>query len=128
MDNSKIYFTTKRKKNWEYDFRNSEMYSIEVDGSNLKQLTNRRGPDYGGVFSPDGRKIAYLGYNDKVQTYQVNRLYLMNADGSNKKGIVTNLDRNISSLVWSPDGKGLYYKYDNPVSYTHLTLPTNREV
>ena len=112
-DSKKLIFSSNYTENWEYDFRNSEMYSIKVDGSNLKQLTNRRGPDYGGVFSPDGRKIAYLGYNDKVQTYQVNRLYLMNADGSNKKEIVTNLDRNISSLIWSPDGKGLYYKYDN---------------
>ena len=112
-DSKKLIFSSNYTENWEYDFRNSEMYSIKVDGSNLKQLTTRRGPDYGGVFSPDGRKIAYLGYNDKVQTYQVNRLYLMNADGSNKKEIVTNLDRNISSLVWSPDGKGLYYKYDN---------------
>ena len=112
-DSKILIFSSNYTENWEYDFRNSEMYSIKVDGSNLKQLTNRRGPDYGGVFSPDGRKIAYLGYNDKVQTYQVNRLYLMNADGSNKKEIVTNLDRNISSLIWSPDGKGLYYKYDN---------------
>ena len=112
-DSKILIFSSNYTENWEYDFRNSEMYSIKVDGSNLKQLTTRRGPDYGGVFSPDGRKIAYLGYNDKVQTYQVNRLYLMNADGSNKKEIVTNLDRNISSLIWSPDGKGLYYKYDN---------------
>ena len=112
-DSKILIFSSNYTENWEYDFRNSEMYSIKVDGSNLKQLTNRRGPDYGGVFSPDGRKIAYLGYNDKVQTYQVNRLYLMNADGSNKKEIATNLDRNISSLIWSPDGKGLYYKYDN---------------
>ena len=26
------------------------------------------------------------------------------------------------------DGKHLYVSYDESVSYTHLTLPTNREV
>ena len=131
-DSKILIFSSNYTENWEYDFRNSEMYSIKVDGSNLKQLTNRRGPDYGGVFSPDGRKIAYLGYNDKVQTYQVNRLYLMNADGSNKKEIVTNLDRNISSLIWSPDGKGLYYKYDNhgngKIGYAVLSGKTKKIV
>ena len=112
-DSKAMIFSSNYSKNWEYDFRNSEMYYIKTDGSNLKQLTNRKGPDQNGVFSPDGNKIAYLGYNDKVQTYQVNNLYLMNSDGSGKKVIKTSLDRKISSLSWSADGKGLYYKYDN---------------
>ena len=112
-DSKAMIFSSNYSKNWEYDFRNSEMYYIKIDGSNFKQLTNRKGPDHSGVFSPDGKKIAYLGYNDKVQTYQVNNLYLMNSDGSGKKVIKTSLDRKISSLSWSADGKGLYYKYDN---------------
>ena len=112
-DSEKIIFSSNYTENWEYDFRNSEMYSIKINGSSLTQLTNRKGPDYGGVFSPDGKKIAYLGFTDKVQTYQINKLYLMNADGSAKKEIKTALDRNMSSLKWASDGKGLYFKYDN---------------
>ena len=112
-DSKKIIFSSNYTENWEYDFRNSEMYSIKINGSSLTQLTNRKGPDYGGVFSPDGKKIAYLGFTDKVQTYQINKLYLMNADGSAKKEIKTTLDRNMSSLKWASDGKGLYFKYDN---------------
>ena len=113
IDSKKIIFSSNYTENWEYDFRNSEMYSIKINGSSLTQLTNRKGPDYGGVFSPDGKKIAYLGFTDKVQTYQINKLYLMNADGSAKKEIKTTLDRNMSSLKWASDGKGLYFKYDN---------------
>ena len=112
-DSEKIIFSSNYTENWEYDFRNSEMYSIKINGSSLTQLTKRKGPDYGGVFSPDGKKIAYLGFTDKVQTYQINKLYLMNADGSAKKEIKTTLDRNMSSLKWASDGKGLYFKYDN---------------
>ena len=33
--------------------------------------------------SPDGRTIAYTGYDDQVQTYQVTKLYVMNANGLN---------------------------------------------
>ena len=50
-----------------------------------------------------GKKIAYLGYDDKVQTYQVSKLYVMNIDGSNKTEIKTTLDRDISNLNWSED-------------------------
>ena len=54
----------------------------------------------------------------------------MNADCSNKKEIVTNLDRNISSLKWLSDGKGLYYKYDNhgngKIGYVALSGKTKK--
>ena len=129
-DSKKMIFSSNYTENWEYDFRNSEIYSIEINGSNLAQLTKRRGPDYGAVFSPDGKKIAYLGYDDKVQTYQVNKLYVMNSDGSLKKEIKTDLDREISSLNWSFDGKGLYYKYDNygngKIGYVSLSGNTKK--
>ena len=67
--NSKGFiFSSNYKEDWEYDFRNSELYSINLDGTGLKQLTDRKGPDYGAVISPDGNLIAYLGYDDKIQT------------------------------------------------------------
>ena len=129
-DSKKMIFTSNYSENWEYEFRNSEIYSIKVDGSDLKQLTDRNGPDRGPVVSPDGRTIAYLGYLDKVQTYQVTKLYMMNIDGSNKREIKTNLDRSISSLRWAPDRKGVYFKYDNhgngKIGYTSLSGKTKK--
>ena len=129
-NNKKIIFNSNYTEDWEYDFRNSELYSINIDGTEQKQLTTRKGPDYGGLVSPDGKKIAYLGYNTKVQTYQVNRLYLMNINGTEKKEIKTNLDRNLSSLSWSSDGKGLYFKYDNQgngkIGYVSLSGKTKK--
>ena len=106
-------FSSNYNEDWEYDFRNSELYSINLDGSGLKQLTDRKGPDYGAVLSPDGNLIAYLGYDDKIQTYQTTNLYLMDINGGNKREIKTNLDRSISSLEWSKDGKRLYFMYDD---------------
>ena len=112
--NSKGFiFSSNYKEDWEYDFRNSELYSINLDGTGLKQLTDRKGPDYGAVISPDGNLIAYLGYDDKVQTYQTTNLYLMDINGDNKREIKTNLDRSIASLKWSKDGKNLFFMYDD---------------
>ena len=106
-------FSSNYTEDWEYDFRNSEIYSISVNGSNLQQLTDRNGPDMGAAVSPDGKSIAYLGYEDKVQTYQINNLTIMDIDGNNKRTINIDLDRNIESLKWSVDGKNLYFMYDN---------------
>ncbi len=120
-----LVFSSNYTEDWEYDFRNSEIYSISVNGSNLQQLTDRNGPDMGAAVSPDGKSIAYLGYEDKVQTYQINNLTIMDIDGSNKRTINIELDRNIESLKWSADGKNLYFMYDNygntKIATTNLT-------
>ena len=131
-DSKGFVFSSNYNIDWQYDYRNSELYSIKIDGSSLKTLTDRKGPDRGLAVSPDGKKIAYLGYNDKVQTYQITRLYIMNIDGGSKKEIKMNLDRSISSLKWSSDNKGLYFMYDNEgntkVAYSSLGGKTTKLV
>ena len=41
----------------------------------------------------------YLGYEDKVQAYQVPKLNLMDTDGSNKRELSVGLDRNLSPSI-----------------------------
>ena len=38
-----------------------EIYSMKADGSDVKRLTNRPGPDGGPFFSFDGKRIAFRG-------------------------------------------------------------------
>lgn len=112
-DGKKLFFNGNHNENWEYETRNSEIYAIDINSGKVTALTDRNGPDFGLAISPNGMQIAYLGYDDKIQTYQVNNIYLMNTDGSNKRMINTNLDHGKSSLKWSTDGKGLYFTYDD---------------
>ena len=84
-DGMRLIFSGNRHENWELDYRNSEIYSISLETGDVQALTERNGPDFSPVLSPDGRQIAYLGYDDKVQAYQVNCLHIMDADGSNKR-------------------------------------------
>lgn len=112
-DGQHLYFSGNLNEDWEYDFRNSEIYKIHTQTGVITPLTDRNGPDRGLQVSPDGSKIAYLGFDDKVQTYQVTKLYIMNSDGSDKKEIATGLDRSISNIKWSQDGTSLYFMYDD---------------
>ena len=113
VDDKKIYFSGNLTKDWEYDFRNSEVYAVTVASKKIETLTTRKGPDYSPVVSPSGKKIAFIGYTDKVQTYQIRQLYLMNSDGSGKKLISKSLDRSISHIKWDSEDKGLYFMYDD---------------
>ena len=66
----------------EYEPGNTEIYEVPAAGGAVKQLTNRFGPDADPVVSPDGKLIAYTGFDDRHQGYQVTKLYVMNRDGS----------------------------------------------
>lgn len=112
-DGDHIYFSANLNEDWEQDYRESELYAVDVENGNIEQLTDRDGPDQNPAVSPDGETIAYLGYDDRVQTYQITKLYTMDADGGNKQEIELDLDRSISSIQWDKDGRGLYFMYDD---------------
>ena len=53
----------------------------------------------------------------------------MDADGSNKRELNLNLDRSITRVTWSSNGKGLYVQYSNEgvtnIAYTDLKEELN---
>lgn len=110
---SKIYFSANRNSDWEYDFRNSEVYEVNTLNGTISQLTTRQGPDSQPIVSPNGKHIAYLGFEDKVQTYQVTQLHVMNPDGSGHQSISSGLDRSVKDPVWANNSQGLYFKYED---------------
>ncbi|MBT8288315.1 MAG: S9 family peptidase [Flavobacteriaceae bacterium] len=112
-DGKSIYFSANRNPDWEYDFRNSEVYSLNISSKEIIELTSQQGPDGSPKVSPKGDKIAFISFEDKVQTYQLSQLNVMNLDGSNRKVLTTSLDRSVSGLHWDKDGKGLFFMYDD---------------
>lgn len=112
-DNRKLYFSANLHENHEFEPRNSEIQVLTLGINSIKALTDRLGPDNGPALSSDGKFIAYTGFDDRYQGYQLAQLYIMNADGTNSKMVSGNFDRNIQSVNWSNDGKGLYFQYDN---------------
>ena len=123
-DNSRIYFTTKRKIDWEYDFRNSEIASVDIKSKKIEILTKRDGPDFKPKVSPNGKFIAYIGYEDKVQTYQNEMLNIMSLDGKNISTVSSNIDSSINDFYWDSKSNGLYVNYDiqgdTKISYLSL--------
>ena len=111
-DGEAIIFSANRHEDWEYQLRNTEIHEVSVTERTIKTLTTRFGPDRNPVISPDGTKIAYVGYDNHYEGYQRTRLYLMNRDGSSQREI-GGLDRDVVNPIWSADSKGIFFQYDD---------------
>lgn len=112
-DGEHLIFSANRSDDWEYDFRNSDLYKVNIKTEEIQQLTDRDGPDHSPTMSPDGKTIAYLGYDDRQQTYQLTKLYTMDAHGGNQEEVTIGIDRSVSSPTWSQDNQGIYVQYDD---------------
>ncbi|HSJ05866.1 MAG TPA: S9 family peptidase [Longimicrobiales bacterium] len=112
-DGRTIYFSSgPRVEDAEYEWRESEVYAVDVASAGIRQLTDRRGPDANPVPSPDGRLIAYTGYDRTTDTWVDSRLYVMNADGSGSR-VLADIDRSPGNLAWAADNSGVYFTAQN---------------
>lgn len=111
-DGKSLYFSANLHENHELEPLNSEISQLDLSSGIIKNLTTRLGPDTDPVLSPDGKMIAFTGFDDKYQGYQVTNLYVMNADGSGVKNLTADLDRDAGNPQWEANGKGIYFQYD----------------
>ncbi len=112
-DGKSLLISANRHGDWELEPLNTEVYDYNVADGSVKALTTRTGPDNAPAVSPDGKQIAYTGFDDKRQGYQVSKLYMMNRDGSSPHQVTVTWDRDVLQPQWAPDGKGVYFLSDD---------------
>src|SRR5215475_637902 len=99
-DGKTIYVSGVRKPDAEYLRNDSEIYAVDLTTLDVKALTDRKGPDGNPVVSPDGKYIAYTGYDDQMYTNHVSSLYIMDKSGGDKRALAGNLMSSPGDVVW----------------------------
>ena len=112
-----------RADDGDYQWRESEIYAVNVADGAVKQLTSRKGPDSNPVVSPDGKRVAYTGYDWTRDTWIDTRIYVMNIDGTNPRLVSGDWDRSPAVLKWTSDGSALYFQAQNEGSQNLYQLP-----
>ena len=69
-DGEHLLVTGNRRDNWRREPVNTEIYRVALADGAIQALTKRNGPDRAADVSPDGKTIAYLGFDDQWLGYQ----------------------------------------------------------
>jgi len=91
---------------------NYDVFAVNVASGAQRQITKTASPEYQPVWSPDGRRIAYLGTKRSLTssetTMEDTHVWVMNADGSNRREVGLSVDNRQRAPRWSRDGTSLY--------------------
>ena len=112
-DGKSLIISVNRNEDFERDARDTDIVEYSVADGSIRKLTSRKGPDGSPAVSQDGKMIAFVGFEDKFQGYQVSQLSVMNRDGSNQRVISGKWDRDVANPVWAQDGSGIYFLSDD---------------
>ena len=112
-DSRSIVFSANRQEDWIFDPMESELWSVDIASGELTQLTDRDGPDFAPAISPDGSKIAYIGFDDKKMGYHSRQVLIMDRRSGSVQILAQDLDREIDDVQWAGNSKNLYILYDD---------------
>jgi dipeptidyl aminopeptidase/acylaminoacyl peptidase len=85
------------------DRSRSNLWIVDIEGKRVRELTHGNWRDFSPVWSPDGKRIAFL--SDRDETTQIHVMWL----DTREVAQLTHLDRSPGNLRWSPDGKKLAF-------------------
>jgi Tol biopolymer transport system component len=87
--------TELEKKQFELDPATmNDIYVMDADGNNIRQLTSTPGYDGGPFFSPDGSRLCWRQFSTNGAVAEV---WTMNVDGSDKRQLT-----NLGAMSWAP--------------------------
>jgi dipeptidyl aminopeptidase/acylaminoacyl peptidase len=88
---------------------NADIFTIQVEGGRITQLTRDPGGDDNPIWSPDGKEIAFIHMPADPPVYATPRVESVPATGGEMTDWTGKLDRHVGSEPrWAPDGQSIY--------------------
>ncbi|MDC0068761.1 S9 family peptidase [Gammaproteobacteria bacterium] len=90
----------------------TDIVRLDIKTSALTALTTQSGPDLAPQVSPDGKRVAWLGHQDRPSIYHEHQLYTAKLDGSDIRELTSGNDLSVIDFAWHPDNQRHYIQYD----------------
>jgi len=111
-DGREIAFVSNREPN-EDQFFNYDLFALNVSNRGIRRLTATENAEYQPRWSPDGKTLVYLGtrrgLTDLETSMEDTHVWLIDADGRNRRELDAAVDNRQVDAGWSPDGKWIYF-------------------
>ncbi|MDE0300993.1 MAG: hypothetical protein OXN17_20355 [Candidatus Poribacteria bacterium] len=104
-DGSKIVYWSRVGGN----FGTPDIYVMDADGRNPKNLTDDLHYDDSPSWSPDGRNVAFAAYLRPRGNRVESEIFVMDAKGDNRVNLTQNPRAKSRQVSWSPDGTRIAY-------------------
>jgi dipeptidyl aminopeptidase/acylaminoacyl peptidase len=125
-DGKEILFASNREPNQD-EFFNYDIFALQVADNSMRRLTATEYIEYEPLWSPDGKHIVYRGtrrgVTDRETTMEDTHVWVMNADGSDRREIGAALDNRQGTPQWAPDGRAVYFTVQERGSVRLARLP-----
>jgi dipeptidyl aminopeptidase/acylaminoacyl peptidase len=108
-DSKSIVFDGNRDGDADLKYQLSQLYVVDVASGAIRDLVSKPGSWGDPSVSPDGKLVAFTGYDPSGHTHTVSDLFVVPIGGGAMRKITGDYDRNPNNLVWAPDGTGVYF-------------------
>src|SRR5712671_874483 len=125
-DGKDILFVSNREPNQD-EFFNYDVFALRVADGSVRRLTATEFNEYEPRWSPDGKHIVYRGtrrgLTDRETTMEDTHVWVMDADGSERREIGAVIDNRQGAPQWSPDSRSVYFTVQERGSNRLMRLP-----
>ena len=87
----------------------SEIQLLEVEAGTIRQLTDNSAPEGRLSWAPDGRSFAYTARTDGEWELLLDKIWVMDPDGGDRRIVSGAFDGNIGNFVWAPDASEILF-------------------
>lgn len=127
-DGREIVFGSNREPNAD-EFFNYDLFALNVASGGIRRITATEHCEYGARWSPDGQSLIYLGtkrgLTDRETTMEDTHVWSVDPDGSRRREIGSAVDQRQHAFRLSPDGKSIYFTFDDHGSSRLARMPAS---
>ncbi len=121
-----ILFVSNREADADRVF-NYDIFAARVSDGTVRRLSETKHAEYEPSWSPNGQRIVYLGTTRSLTssetTMEDTHVWMMDADGSNRRELGGAIDNRQGDARWDPDGTAVYFTVQERGSERLYRLP-----